>query len=159
MTSRGGILQSIRGGWQPLGKVFMAKIRARSLEKLQVLIEDGERAWIADEPKGAGGDGIGPEPYELLLSALGSCTIMTVQLYAKRKGWDLQGVRAEVVHERVHASDCAECEETEGYVELIKVNLAFDGELDDEQRVRLKEIAGKCPVRRTLLAGPKIVDQ
>ncbi len=136
----------------------MAKIRARSLEKLQVLVEDGERAWIADEPKDAGGDGIGPEPYDLLLSALGACTIMTVRMYAKRKSWDLQEVRAEVVHERVHASECDDCEEKEGYVERIKVNLAFDGELDDEQRARLKEIAGKCPVRRTLLAGPKIVD-
>ena len=137
----------------------MAKIRARSLEKLQVLLDDGGHAWLADEPVDAGGDGLGPEPYKLLLSALGSCTVMTVQLYARRKGWDLREVRAELVHERIHASDCDDCEEKEGYVERIRVNLAFEGDLDDEQRARLKQIAGKCPVRRTLLSGPKIVDQ
>ncbi|MCB9384382.1 MAG: OsmC family protein [Bryobacterales bacterium] len=136
----------------------MAKIRARSLEKLQVLLEDGSHAWLADEPASAGGDGLGPDPYEMLLSALGACTVMTVQLYAKRKGWDLRAVRSELVHERIHASDCEDCEQKDGYIERIRVNLAFEGDLDDEQLARLKEIAGKCPVRRTLLSGPKIVD-
>jgi putative redox protein len=136
----------------------MARIRARSLEKLQVLLDDGEHAWMADEPKDAGGDGLGPDPYELLVSALGSCTVMTLQLYARRKGWDLREVRADVVHERIHASDCEDCEQKEGYIERIKVTLTIEGDLNDEQRARLKEIAGKCPVRRTLLAGPKIVD-
>jgi putative redox protein len=137
----------------------MAKTRARSLEKLQVLLDDGEHAWLADEPVDAGGDGLGPDPYELLLSALGACTVMTLKLYSKRKGWDLREVRAELTHERIHASDCGECEETEGYIERIRVNLALEGDLDDEQRARLKQIAGKCPVRRTLLSGPKILDQ
>ncbi len=137
----------------------MAKVRARSLEKLQVLLDDGEHGWLADEPVEVGGDGLGPGPYELLLSALGACTVMTLRLYAKRKGWDLQEVRAEAVHERIHASDCDDCEQKEGYIERIRVNLALEGELDDAQRERLHEIAGKCPVRRTLLAGPRIVDQ
>jgi putative redox protein len=79
-------------------------------------------------------------------------------MYAKRKGWELRDVRAEVVHERIHASDCADCEQKEGYVERFKVNLKVDGDLSDEQRARLKEIAGKCPVRRTLLSTPIIVD-
>ncbi|MCB1022489.1 MAG: OsmC family protein, partial [Acidobacteria bacterium] len=104
----------------------MAKIRARSLEKLQVLLEDGSHAWLADEPTSSGGDGLGPDPYQLLLSALGACTSMTVQLYAKRKGWDLREVRAELVHERIHASDCEDCEEKDGYIERIRVHLAFD---------------------------------
>jgi len=84
---------------------------------------------------------------------------MTLKLYATRKGWDLREVRAEAVHERIHASDCGECEEKEGYIERIRVHLAFEGDLDEAQHARLREIAGKCPVRRTLLAGPKIVDQ
>lgn len=137
----------------------MAKIRARSLEKLQVLLENGQHALLADEPVDSGGDGLGPDPYQLLLSALSACTVMTLELYAKRKGWDLREVRAEAVHERIHASDCGECEETDGYIERIRMNLAIEGDLNDEQRARLKEIAGKCPVRRTLLATPKIVDQ
>jgi len=136
----------------------MAKTYARSLEKYQVLLNTDHHAILADEPKDVG-DGLGPDPYELLLSALGACTTMTVRMYARRKGWDLQNVRAELVHERVHASDCGECEETEGYIERIRVKLAFEGDLDDAQRARLKEIAGKCPVRRTLLSTPKIFDE
>ena len=137
----------------------MARIRARSLDKLQVLLDDGNHALLADEPVAAGGDGLGLEPFKLLLAALGSCTIMTLKLYAKRKGWDLREARAELVHERIHASDCDDCEEKEGYVERIRINLTLEGDLDDEQRARLKEIAAKCPVHRTLLAGPKIVHQ
>ncbi len=135
----------------------MAKTYARSLEKYQILLNTDRHALLADEPAGVG-DGLGPDPYELLLSALGACTTMTVQMYARRKGWDLTAVRAELVHERVHASDCEECEEKEGYIERIRVKLAFEGDLDDEQRARLREIAGKCPVRRTLLGSPTIVD-
>ncbi|MBI1358067.1 MAG: OsmC family peroxiredoxin [Acidobacteria bacterium] len=135
----------------------MAKVYARSLEKYQVLLNTEDHAILADEPEEIG-DGLGPDPYELLLSALGACTTMTVQMYARKKGWDLQSMRAELVHERIHASDCNECEETEGYIERIRVKLAFEGELDDEQRARLKEIAGKCPVRRTLLGTPRIMD-
>jgi putative redox protein len=134
----------------------MAKVRARSLEKLQVLLQGEHHSILADEPPEAG-DGLGPDPYELLLAALGACTAMTLRLYAKRKGWDLREVRAELVHERVHASDCDDCEQKEGYIERIRVNLAFEGDLDDEQRARLREIADRCPVRRTLAAAPKIV--
>jgi len=136
----------------------MAKTYARSLENYQILLNTENHALLADEPKGVG-DGIGPDPYELLLSALGACTTMTVQMYARRKGWDLQNVRAELVHERVHASDCDECDEKDGYIERIRVKLAFEGELSDEQRTRLQEIAGKCPVRKTLLGSPKIIDE
>ena len=136
----------------------MAKTYARSLENFQILLNTENHAVLADEPKGTG-DGLGPDPYELLLAALGACTSMTVRMYARRKGWDLQHVRAELVHDRVHASDCEKCEEKEGYVQRIRVKLAFEGYLDDAQRERLREIAAKCPVRRTLLETPEIVDE
>lgn len=135
----------------------MAQVHARSLEKYQVLLHSDDHAILADEPAGVG-DGLGPDPYELLLSALGACTAMTCRMYARRKGWDLQEVRTELVHERVHATDCEECEETEGYVERIRVKHHFTGELDDAQRERLTEIAGKCPVRRTLLSNVRITE-
>ena len=136
----------------------MAEVRAESLEKYQILLRTSNHALLADEPPEAG-DGLGPDPYELLLAALGSCIAMTVRMYARRKGWDLQKATAELVHERVHASDCEECDETEGYIERVRVQLRFEGELDEQQRARLLEIAGKCPVRRTLLGTPKIVDE
>ena len=136
----------------------MATVRAESLEKYQILLRSSSHAVLADEPPPAG-DGLGPDPYELLLSALGSCTAMTLHMYARRKGWNLTKATADLVHERVHASDCEECEETEGYIERIRLKLRLEGDLDEAQRARLLEIAGKCPVRRTIAGQPKIVDE
>lgn len=130
----------------------MAKVQARSLEKYQILLNTDSHALLADEPSGIG-DGLGPDPYELLLSALGACTAMTLRMYARRKTWPLDDVRVELTHERIHASDCESCEETEGYVERIRVNVHVEGDLDDEQVARLKEIATRCPVRKTLTQG------
>lgn len=130
----------------------MAKVQARSLEKYQVLLNTDSHAVLADEPKGIG-DGLGPDPYELLLSALGACTAMTLRMYARRKGWPLEEVRVELTHERIHASDCESCEETEGYVERIRVLVHVEGDLDDEQIARIREIATRCPVRKTLMKG------
>lgn len=130
----------------------MANVRARSLEKYQILLNTESHALLADEPKGVG-DGLGPDPYELLLSALGACTAMTLRMYARRKGWPLEDVRVDLTHERVHATDCASCEETEGYVERIRVSVHVEGDLDEEQVARIKDIATRCPVRKTLSQG------
>lgn len=133
----------------------MAKVQARSLEKYQILLTTDAHALLADEPSGVG-DGLGPDPYELLLSALGACTAMTVRMYARRKTWPLDDVRVDLSHERIHASDCESCDETEGYVERIRVKVHVDGDLDEEQVARLKDIATRCPVRKTLTQGPAI---
>lgn len=135
----------------------MAKVRAGSIENLQVLIRSEESALVADEPQGIG-DGLGPDPYELLLAALGSCTVMTLQLYARRKGWPLDKVDIELSHGRVHARDCEDCEQDDGIVERIEVRIRMEGELDEQQRERLAYIATRCPIRKTLAAGPHIVD-
>jgi len=130
----------------------MADVQARSLEKYQILLNTDSHALLADEPKGVG-DGLGPDPYELLLSALGACTAMTLRMYARRKGWPLEEVRVDLTHERVHATDCASCEETEGNVERIRVSVHVEGDLDEEQVARIKDIATRCPVRKTLSQG------
>ncbi|MDA1312770.1 MAG: OsmC family protein [Acidobacteria bacterium] len=135
----------------------MAKIHATSVENLQVLIRSEEHAILADEPQGIG-DGLGPDPYELLLAALGSCTVMTLQLYARRKGWALRKVDLELSHGRVHAKDCEDCEQNDGIVERIEVRLRLEGDLDAQQRERLADIATRCPVRKTLAAGPHVID-
>ena len=113
-------------------------------------IEAGRHRLVADEPEAAGGTDTGPSPYELLLAALGSCTSMTVAMYARRKQWPLERVVVRLQHARIHAEDCAECETKEGRLDRIEREISLSGPLTAEQRDRLLEIANRCPVHRTL---------
>jgi uncharacterized OsmC-like protein len=110
----------------------------------------------ADEPVAVGGTDAGPDPYELLLASLGACTSMTVQIYAKRKEWPLTGIVVRLRHQKVHAQDCADCEKTTAYVDLIEKAVEVTGDLSTEQRARLLEIADRCPVHRTLTGQLRI---
>jgi putative redox protein len=104
----------------------------------------------ADEPVSLGGTGTGPTPYDYLAAALGSCTVMTLRMYADRKGWPLEGAGARLEHAKIHAADCAACETKEGKIDRIERELELEGPLSPEQRQRLLEIAERCPVHRTL---------
>lgn len=104
----------------------------------------------ADEPASAGGTETGPTPYDYLLGALGSCTAMTLRMYADRKEWPLEDVSVRLSHDKIHARDCESCETTKGKVDHITRVLSFAGDLTDEQRQRLLQIADRCPVHRTL---------
>ena len=130
----------------------MSEVTVTSLTNLQneVRYNDGQ-TFLTDEPQSLGGDGRGPDPYTLLLSALGSCISMTVTLYARRKNWPLRRVTVRLRQQRIHATDCAECERsTEGFVHRIERSITLEGDLTEEQLARLQEIAHKCPVHRTL---------
>lgn len=111
---------------------------------------DGRHALAADEPRTAGGQDSGPSPYELLLMALGSCTSMTLRMYAARKQLPLERVVVRLKHAKVHAEDCADCESKTAMIDRIDRQLELVGALDGAQRARLLQIAEMCPVHRTL---------
>ncbi len=110
----------------------------------------GKHRLLADEPESAGGDDLGPDPYGYLLSGLGACTAMTLHMYAKRKGWPLTEVRVHLEHDHVHAEDCDACESSSGKLDKFSRLIEMEGDLTEEQRERLIEIANKCPVHKTL---------
>jgi uncharacterized OsmC-like protein/alpha/beta superfamily hydrolase len=134
------------GGTQAEGSVVVAE---NGIGPLGQAITAGRHVLTADEPVPIGADG-GPSPYDLLLAALGACTSMTVRMYANRKKWPLKRVTVRLRHSRIHAADCADCETRVGLLDRIDRTIQLEGDLDDEQRQRLLEIADKCPVHRTL---------
>ncbi|MEW6733172.1 MAG: OsmC family protein [Acidobacteriota bacterium] len=136
----------------------MIIVTVRSLSNLKAQVEMSGHHLIADEPVSAGGEDAGPDPYSLLLAALGSCTSMTLHLYAQRKGWPLKAIEITLIHGQQYAQDYLDCETKEGKIDEIRRRIRLEGELDQEQRLCLLEIAAKCPVHRTLTGEIKIRD-
>jgi putative redox protein len=136
----------------------MAKVVVRSGEGLRQEITYGRHRLVADEPVAAGGGDAGADPYALLLAALGACTSMTLLVYARRKGWPLEAVTVELEHAKVYAQDCVECEGEAARVDRIRRRIRVHGRLDAVQVARLAEIARRCPVHKTLLAGVRVAD-
>lgn len=119
-----------------------------------VELRAGEHLWLADEPTSMGGTDTGPNPYELLLSAVAACTSITISMYCQRKGWDLHSVSARYDYDRVHVDDCADCDSDHaGHIERIRSEIYIDGDFDDDARAKLADIARRCPVHRTLEGG------
>jgi putative redox protein len=128
-------------------------------ERFRTEIMAGGHALVGDEPESSGGADRGPTPYDLLSSALGSCTAMTLRMYADRKEWDLEEVEVRLEHGRVHAEDDERaCRGADGSdrVDTFERVLRLEGDLSGEQRERLVEIADRCPVHRTLSRGARI---
>jgi putative redox protein len=121
----------------------------RFVQKISV----GPHVFQGDEPSENGGKDAGPDPFELVLAALGACASITVQMYADRKQWPLEGVHVILSYAKVPAEDRADSDTKLGAVAGIEMGLSFDGDLSEEQQRRLLEIAGKCPIHR-LLSSP-----
>jgi len=113
-------------------------------------IQAGNHGFIADESESLGGNDFGPSPYELLNSALAACTAMTLQMYARRKKWDLQDVKVHLSYNRSYKEDCDQCSESERRLEHFEKSIELIGNLDADQKARLMEIADRCPVHRTI---------
>lgn len=113
-------------------------------------VEAGPHRWVLDEPVDAGGGGEGPTPYDMLASALGGCTSMTLQFYAKRENLPLEGVDVTVTHDRQNAKDCSDCATQSGFIHRFRVEIRLHGPLDEAQRQKLFSVAARCPVARTL---------
>jgi putative redox protein len=132
-------------------------VTARSLQNLQVQIEASNHAILADEPLQDGGEDQGPSPYDLLLSSLAACKVMTIHMYARRKQWPVETVSITLNHRKIAADECEDCQaEGKVKVDIIECEISFEGALDSEQIQRLAEIADRCPVHRTLTSETKI---
>lgn len=132
----------------------MTSITAELLDNYQVTVTNGRHTWRADEPTEFGGDDTGPNPYDLLLGSLAACTAITLAFYARREDIELTSVSAEYSYDRVHADDCAQCdEEHEGMIDRVTSRIFIDGNFDAATRQRLEEVAVRCPVHKTLAAG------
>ena len=137
----------------PPGVVEVSEARTSHLAQY---VRAGRHLLIADEPVAAGGDDVGPGPYDYLLAALGACTSMTMRLYAERKGISAERFSVRLSHRKVHAEDCADCETREGRIDEITREISIEGDVPEAARDRLMEIADKCPVHRTLTHEIKI---
>jgi uncharacterized OsmC-like protein len=124
-------------------------VRGNAVGFLQEVVS-GKHHLRADEPESYGGGDAAPGPYDYLLIGLGVCTSMTVGLYARRKQIPLDEIKVSLRHSRIHAKDCEDCETKEGMLDRIDVEVDLTGPLTREQHAKLMEIAGKCPVHRTL---------
>jgi putative redox protein len=124
----------------------------------QTRMDTGDLAIIGDESLEAGGDGLGPSPYELLLASLGHCAVLTILLYARRKGWQVDKVSVRATHERLLIEDEVDGEPVKRKLERIIQEVALEGDLDDAQRARLVDIAGKCPVHRTISGDLELIE-
>ncbi len=121
-------------------------------QKYKTVMTAGNHELISDEPENVGGKDEGPDPYDYLLMALGSCSVITMKMYAERKKWPVEDIYVEVRQYKAHAEDCKDCDDPKARIDKIEKEITVKGDLSDEQVQRLLEISKKCPVHKTLLS-------
>lgn len=127
-----------------------ALVSGRTADGFTCRVRAGKHDWLADEPERMQGKDLGPDPYAHLCAALGTCTVMTLNMYARHKDLPVTEVQCQVTHDRIHASDCEDCVQSDGKIDILDRRIHISGELSDEQLKRMLEIADRCPVHRTL---------
>ncbi len=138
----------------------MAQITAQLSSGTAVQLSSDRHQWSADEPHELGGTDTGPNPYELLLGSLAACTCITLALYCRHKGIQLDSVKATYDFDRIHAKDCEECDDpSAGFIDRIQSHVRIEGRFDDSQRRRLAQIVERCPVHKTLQRETLLSDQ
>jgi uncharacterized OsmC-like protein/alpha/beta superfamily hydrolase len=156
----GGYLDVPDAATEPCGGEGV-DVAETGLGKFQAMVVSGGHRLLADEPESVGGLDTGPSPYDYLSAALGACTVMTLRMYADRKGLPVQKISTTVLHGKVHAADCEDCADDikarGGRIDRFERQISITGQLDSETRSRMLEIADKCPVHRTLEAGAAVV--
>ena len=117
----------------------------------------GNHHMVADEPISYGGNDFGPSPYELVSAGLSACTAMTIQMYVKRKGWDLENVEVHTSYSKTHAVDCDNCDDLSAKIDTFDREIKLEGNLDEKQKARIMQIADKCPVHKTLHSETQVL--
>ena len=117
----------------------------------------GNHYLTADEPTEVGGNDYGPSPYELVSAGLSACTAMTVQMYARRKGWEVKNIEVHTSYSKDHAHDCEHCESDAAKIDTFHREIKLTGNLEEKQVKRILEIADKCPVHRTLHSETQVI--
>jgi uncharacterized OsmC-like protein len=125
-------------------------VSGKTNDGFKVAINANGHRLTGDEPKGIGGTGLGPTPYDLLGAALVSCTVMTMNFFARRENLPMEQVEVSVQHDRIHADDCKDCKKTDGKIDRFQREIEMQGNLNEEQLALLMKIADRCPVHRTL---------
>lgn len=128
-----------------------------SEDKFTTYLKLGDHYFIADEPKSFGGNNFGPTPYQYFSAALATCTAMTIQMYARHKKWEVLKVTVHINHNKEHAVDCENCEDSSAKIDTLTRTITLEGSLSDEQKKRLLEIADRCPVHRTMHSKIQII--
>lgn len=126
-------------------------------DKFTTQIKAGKHYLVADEPVSYGGNDYGPSPYELVSAGLSACTVMTIQMYAKRKGWVVNNVEAHTSYSKTHAVDCEHCEEDSAKIDTFHREIKLESDLDEKQIERILQIADKCPVHKTLHSETQVI--
>ena len=126
-------------------------------EKFTTYLKLGDHNFIADEPTNFGGNNFGPSPYEFLSAGLAACTAMTIQMYARRKNWEVENVGVHINYSREHAVDCEFCEDASAKIDTFTREIKLEGNLSEVQKNKLLEIADKCPVHKTLHSKTQVI--
>ncbi|WP_431121904.1 bifunctional alpha/beta hydrolase/OsmC family protein [Flagellimonas flava] len=119
----------------------------------------GRHYMVADEPESFGGNDFGPSPYELVSAGLSACTVMTIQMYSKRKGWPVDNVEVHTSYSKTHAQDCENCEQDSAKIDTFHREIKLTGDLDEKQKARIMQIADKCPVHKTLHSETQVISK